>query len=404
MNTGQGCGVRGPLAAAGVLVATWCGTMSASAQDWGLTSSLSEEGTYNSNLELTPTGQVSAFGSTTTPELTLSRSTPSSHAILHGRFPIERYFGHSDLDTENQFLNLSLDQDLSERSTVSLLGDFNHATTLTSDEDLTGQFLVRPSTFISWDVAPTWTYLLSPIDRIDWQASYKAVNFDLPTKTDYQYYGTALNYAHQLSEVAQVTGSLSYFRFDTDDVLNTKNQIYGFLVGYAYKPTQRFSIDGSVGADYETTERDQSTSTVGRTDNTLGYRLKFDMNYTLSDQTQLGVTLSHDAEPSGDGQLQTRNRGNIQLQYQFDELTFFQLQVVYADDQDYFGTESQSNSGTTRYYAIGPSLNWNIRDDLTLQASYQLRYKSSKSAGSATDNAAFLTLRYALPDLHWSGF
>ncbi len=39
----------------------------------------------------------------------------------------------------------------------------------------------------------------------------------------------------------------------------------------------------------------------GQDSDDVGFRLKFDMHYDLSDQTSLQASLSHDNEPSGDG-------------------------------------------------------------------------------------------------------
>ncbi len=376
---------------------------SASAQDWALSSNIAQRITYNTNLLLTPTSKINALGSLTTPELTLSRSGPTSHVALDGTFKFAEYVNNSDLNTDGQILNLSLDKDLTERSTVSLQGDFNRDSTLTSDQDIDGRFLAKPVRFVTWDVTPAWSYLLSPVDRIDWQASYQSTTYEQRIKTDYKYYGTDVSYAHQLSDLAQVTGSLSYFRFDPNDTLNTRTDIYGFLVGYRYEPTERFLISGSLGMDYNDTRRDQDAGGNGGDHTEIGYRLKFDVSYELNDQTNAKLSLSHDSEPSGDGDIESRNKANLSLNYQFGEVTYFQMIAVYSDNEDYFGTESATTEGATRYYAIGPSLGWDLRDDLKLEASYQLRYKTAKSDGSATDNAAFLTLRYALPDQHWSG-
>jgi hypothetical protein len=81
------------------------------------------------------------------------------------------------------------------------------------------------------------------------------------------------------------------------------------------------------------------------------------------------------------------------------EMVVFALNGSYIDDQ-----ETQSNSDVSRRIEVSPSVNWNITEDLSLGASYQFRYKTFEESGSATDNAAYITLRYALPDVNWSGF
>jgi hypothetical protein len=81
------------------------------------------------------------------------------------------------------------------------------------------------------------------------------------------------------------------------------------------------------------------------------------------------------------------------------EMTAFTLDASYIDDQD-----TQSEDGVARYVTVRPGVQWNITEDLSLAANYSFRYKTVENSGSAIDNAAFITLRYALPDVHWSGF
>jgi hypothetical protein len=401
--------IYGGSALIGFLVGICLASKAGLAQDWTLSSQISQRGTYNSNLLLTPKDKISAFGSLTIPELTLQRNSPTSNVTLDGKFKFAEYFGHSDLNSDGQIINGSATKQLSDRSTVSFQGDFNRDTTLTSDQDIDGRFLTEPLRFITWDAAPSYALQLSPIDTLTWSGSYQSTSYKSTStstqKTDYQYYGTSLDYEHQLSELAQITGSLSYFRFVPDDLLNTREDIYGGLVGYRYTPSERFLISGQVGLDYNVTHADEIGNSGGDSTD-IGYRVKFNMSYAVNDQTSALFALSHDVEPSGDGRLETRNRGTLTVNYKFGERTSVKLDATYSDNQDYFGSGSsgQASEGLSRYFAVGPTVSWNLLEDLTLEATYQLRHKMTETEGSATDNAAFVTLRYALPDLDWSGF
>jgi hypothetical protein len=400
-------GVVRSVAAVSIATLAVCGGAHRSfAQDWSLSSSLMQRGSYSSNLLLNPDSKDSGFASLTIPELKLQRTGPDSTVTLDGQFKFAEYFSHPDFNSQNQRLNLNIDKQLSERSTLDLSADFNRDTTLTSDQDITGRFLDKSIRFITWDVAPSWTYLLSPIDQITASASYQSTTYDSNEQTDYQYYGASLDYNHQLSELAQITASLDYSRFIPDDTVDTVTDSYGGLIGYKYSPTERLSISGSVGLDYNVTHQDHvSRSTGDSTD--LGYRAKFNFDYQVSDQTTVNLNLSRDTEPSGDGRQVTRNRGTMALSYQLTQLTVLKLDASYSDNEDYFGEQSGSENeeGLTRFLSISPSVSFNFTEDLSLQASYQLRHKIFETdGGSATDNSAFLTLRYRLPDQHWSGF
>jgi Putative beta-barrel porin 2 len=390
----------------GCCAAMWVGLSNqAAAQDWSLSSDISQRLSYDSNLLLTPTNRVNAFGSLTTPHLRLERDSPTSSLSLDAQFKFAEYFGHSELNSQDQILGLSGSKDLSERSTLGLDSHFFHDSTLESDQDIDGRFLTKPVRYITWDALPYWTYELTPIDNLRWEASYRSTNYDSALKTDYRYYGTNVQLRHRLSELADLSGSLSYNRYDPTQKPGRPSDVYGGLVGYGYTPSERFSIRGSVGLNYNVLHNDGSvTGQGGKKD--LTYQLNFDVIYAVNDQTKAELTLGRDTEPSGEG-LVTRNRAGLTLSYQFSELTTLRLDASYSDNDDHFNSGSglESQEGTTRYWSIGPSVSVKITDDLSLGASYQLRHKvADGGGGSATDNAAFVTLQYALPEQHWSGF
>jgi hypothetical protein len=376
----------------------------AHAQDWILKSGISQRLQYNSNLLLTPHDEVNTFGSVTTPNITLERDSPNSQMTLDGKFKFAEYLDHSELNSQDQLINFSGTKDISERSSLGLDAAFIRDTTLESDQDISGRFLDESVRFTRWQADPSWTYWLSPVDKLTLSGDYQTVFYNSDLKTDYQYYGGSIQMDHQLSETAALLASASYFRFEPDDTLDTRTDIYGALIGYRYNPSERLSLTGQAGLDYNVTDQDDIGSGSGNSDD-FGYRLKFDFSYKVSDQTKAQLLLSHDAEPSGDGRQVTRNRANIVLSYQVSDLTTLSFNAGYLDDQDYFGSGQGTAAADSRYYSVSPTVSFRLTDSLNLDASYQFRYKTTDADNeSASDNSAFLTLRYALPDQHWSGF
>jgi len=391
------------LAVLSAALIAWAGFAApSSAQDWKLSTSLSEKSFYDSNILLTPTDELSTFGLVSTPTLELERTSPTSTVNLTGAFPYTAYFNHSDLNAADQLVNLNANKALSERSSIAFAGDFQHDSTLRSEQDISDRFLPNQVRFTRWDASPSWTYLLGPIDQITLGASYSDVNYSSIEKTDYRYYGPQLSYQHSLSELAAITASLNFNRFEPDDIGNTRTNVYGGLIGYQYKPSERLNVSGAVGMSYNTT-----TSDLQDDDSSLGYRLKFDLAYATSDDTKLNFSLSHDSEPSGDGRQLTRNRARLGFRYQLSELTTLGLDSNYTDNEDYFGTQTSADEdhGTSRYVSVGPSVSFQLTEDLSLVAQYQYRHKMFQSdGGTATSNAAFLTLQYDFPTLTWGGF
>jgi len=357
---------------------------------------------YSDNLLLSRDRKIDTFGSITAPALSLERTSPTSDITLDGRFEFAEYFNHSEFNSQDQFLDLNVDQAISERSALQLSANFTRDTTLKSEQDITGRQLDNSFRFVSLDVAPGWAYLLSPVDQIVVGASYREVTYDTNDKTDYQYFGPSIDYSHRLSELAQVTGTVSAYRYIPDEPGDNYTDTLNSLLGYAYSSSERFSISGGVGLSYSVRHEEN------RNDRTnVGYRLKFNMKYLMNDQTSAIVALSHDTEPSGDGDQVTRNRVSAGLNYKVAPLTTLAIKADYTDNVDFLGFEGNSTTKheTSHYTSIRPSVAWQLTEDWSLEAEYRFRYRLFENGGGSADsNSVFLTLQYNFPTLIGTGF
>src|SRR5262249_38262919 len=160
--------------------------------------------------------------------------------------------------------------------------------------------------FVNWSVQPGWAYLVSPVDQLVVRGSYRNVDYHTDEKTDFQYFGPAIDYNHRLSELATITGTLGYFRFIPDRPGKDYTDTIITLLSYPYTPSERFSIGGGAGLAYSMRRRDN-----GSDGDDLGYRIKFNMKYLMNDQMSARASLSHDTEPSGDGDQVVRNRATL---------------------------------------------------------------------------------------------
>ncbi|HEU4679783.1 MAG TPA: DUF481 domain-containing protein [Terrimicrobiaceae bacterium] len=358
---------------------------------------------YSSNLLLSRSGEISSFGLLTAPALHVERNSPTSRIAFDGRFEFAEYIDNSEFNSQDQFLDLEVDQAISERSALRLTSSFTHDTTLKSEQDITGNFLNKSIHFIAWDVAPGWAYQLTPIDQMVTRGSYRKVTYDSNQKTDYQYFGPAFDYSHQLNEITKVTATLSAYRYIPDEPGTNYTDTIGTLFGYAYNPSERFSISGGLGLAYSMRHQDPGTDK-----NELGYRLKFNMDYQISDQTLARASLSHDTEPSGDGNTVVRNRASIELDHKLTPLTTAKVNVDYADNVDFLGSESSvsSNEKTSRYTSVRPAVAWQLTEDWSLEAQYRFRYRlfEDSGGGDATANEVYLTLQYNFPTWAGTGF
>ncbi|MBK8161328.1 MAG: outer membrane beta-barrel protein [Rhodospirillaceae bacterium] len=381
-----------------------CFCSASEAQEWKLDTGLTQQVLYGDNLLLGRESEISDFASVTTPALRLQRTSPTFDFSLDGQFEFSEYLDHTDFNSQDQSLRLKTSKALTDRSSLGVSGSFIRDTNLTSDMDETGKFVDEPVHYTSWDVHPSWTYLLSPVDQVVLGGLYRSVTYDGSEKTDYRYFGSTVDYGHKLSEVDRLTANFSYFHFDPDSTNDQASDTLSALAGYAYAPSERLAVSGSVGLGYSL--EDQGATDTNN-DGGLGYRLKFNAKYQLADQTALKMSLSHDAEPSSDGEQVTRNRATFGLNHQLTPYTAFALDVDYVDNYDYAGLESdtRSDNSESRYASVRPSPSWLLTEELSLIAEYRYRYKLYEDGGdAATSNTVFLSVKYALPTWGWDGF
>lgn len=373
-------------------IACCAGWRAASAAEWKLTTYLGQTVLYNDNLLLSRRNEIDAIGFTTTPHLILERNTPTLTIKLDGRFEFNEYIDHSNFNSQDQFIDLNVEKLLSERSRLNLAADLIRDTTLRSEQDASDRFLDDSIRFVTVRANPSWTYRLTELDDISLSGNYRNTSYDSADKTDYQSYGPTIGYDRRLSELDKFTSSLSYLHFDPEGKASSDR--LGLLAGYAYEPSERLLLSGQGGLSYDLNDGD------------VGYRARINARYLLDDQTALRALLSHDIEPSGDGQLRTRNRASVGVTYKATELTTLGLAVDYTDNYDYglSGSTEEDNDEESRYYSVRPSVAWQIAEDWDLVAEYRYRHKAFEEGDSATSNAVLLTLRYRLPTLTGEGF
>ena len=401
-------GLRIPCAALllGILAAA-ASAEGAAAQEWKLDTNLSQRFVYSDNLLLGRQNEIETFGSVTTPALRLERNSPTLNLSLDGAFDFARYFDAPGFNSEDQRLRFNASQTLSERASWGLSSRFVHDTLLRSENNENGRFVEDPTELISWDVRPSWTYRLSPVDQLSLSGSYLSNTYDGTDKVDYQYYGGTAQLGHRLSEIDQVTASLSYFRYVPDstegDGDETATNTMSALIGYGYEPSERLALSGAIGAGYSIREGVSD----GSDDTGLGFRAKFNGRYEITDITSLTFNLSHDSEPGNDGDYETRNRASLGFNQALTPMTRFSLDFQYSDTFDYAGIngDPSDDGADSRFFSVRPGLNWRLTEDVSLAAEYQFRYKLyDDGTDPAMANAVFLNLRWALPTWAWDGY
>ncbi len=384
------------------------------AQEWKLDTSLSQQALYSDNLLMGIDREIETFGAISTPSVRLQRLSPTLNLALNGRYEFSEYLNHSEFNSQDPFVGLSVGKILTERSSLAFRGSFSQDSSLKSEQqDETSKFIDKLVQSTTFDARPSWTYLLTPVDRVVLSGTYTDVSYDSTEKTDYQYFGSTLDYNHQLSDIDSVIANVSFFRYIPDRADDTPTDTVSVLGGYSYKPSDRLSITGLAGLAYSLKDTNGSGSgssgddSNGDNDGGLGYRLKFNAQYKLDDRTSGRLALSHDSEPSSDGDQTTRNRLTLGVNHKLTPLTSVSVSLDYVDNYDYagLGGRTENDNRESRYAAVKPAISWELTEDVSLLAEYRFRYKLYEDNGdSAMSNSVFLTLKYALPTWGWDGY
>jgi hypothetical protein len=236
-------------------------------------------------------------------------------------------------------------------------------------------------------------------------SSYRSVSYDTNEKVDYQYFGPTLEYGRALDELRRVTVSLSANRYIPEESGDDYTDTLGLLFGYTYTPSERFTITGAAGVAYIREEEDDPGS-ADNDSTDIGYRLRFNTRYELSDQTVFRFALSHDTEPSGNGSTGTRNRVGGSIRHLVTPLTALGLNVDYSDNVDFLGVEGESteDDDETRYLSVRPSVTWTLTEDWSLVGEYRYRHKVDEDDNqSASSNTVYLTVQYNFPTVAGEG-
>jgi hypothetical protein len=383
----------------GCLIAT---ARPSAAQQWLLQPTMQQQLKYNDNVLLSPGNEKSGIASVSTPEVKISRLDDRLNLSLDGQFRFTRYFDRPEFDSDDQFLRFDGSYLASERSTLRLLTNFSRDTSLTSDLIDSGTFLTKLIRVTSVNVLPSWQYLLSERDTLTLAGGFNQVDYGTSSEIDYRNYTASTTYNHQFTELFDINAAIDYQRFEPLQGSTAITDTAGFLLGVDYHPTERLNIGGAAGVNYAIAESSNGGN-GGNGDNQVGYRLKFNANYMLNDQTHLTAVFSHDREPSSNGELVNRNRARVGISYQLNPLLTLSFAGSYYNNTDPLSSTSSSTNKDTQSYILGPTVAWQFSESWNLAGSYTYRHKiSGQGHESATSNAVFVTLRYSPLGFQWS--
>jgi hypothetical protein len=355
---------------------------------------------YDTNIDLSEDGR-DAFGSRSTVGLTVGTRTPATNLALDGEFRLVRFFGESDLNSDDALVN-ALGSWNWARTALDLRAGVLRDTTRDLLDTETGTAAGENEERLTIDVESSIQHRFTPIQTGGLNLLYRKRIFPSLSSGDaedldleeFSYYSLDGTWAYALSRalaLRTVIGT-SYFDSDQQESVSVQGRIGA---NYALTPVLR--IDGTVGPTVIDTD---AKGPLGDSGTTVGALWNLDVAYQPSADAALVTSFFQQLDPqSGGGQLELRTGLEVEFEYGLTRFTSFSLPALVQRQDPVEG------DGDTRYYArVEPTLGFLLAPQLRLETAYRFRWQTFDGGDSddATSHAVFISLTYDLPSLYTS--
>ena len=383
------------------LIALCCGLTASPgfAADWQLGASLTEEFVYDDNIRLESGSPDAVWGLSTRPRISLDGRSPRFDLGFTAGLNYSFFEGQNDLDSfdQNAGVNATLRQ---QRGVLGFSGQFQRAATRVTEVDDTGRVL-SDAIRLSFSAGPSWSYLVTPTDRVGLRASVAHVTFDTDALNDYNNYSGGPFWSHQLTEKDSVELSGSYSRFERRSGPDLKSDTASGGARFSHRFTPRLDGFVNAGGRYTRTREDVvvGATTVSRTDESAG--ISAGAGLTLkSERASITAAYERSLSPSGSGRLQERDTVSVAATYDVSPLisanlaTNFILQDAVEDGVD---TKRE-------FISAEPGITWKFHRDWDLRMSYRFRTQRLGDGGERVySNAGLASVTWRLPTLPRGG-
>lgn len=391
------------------LVSTWW-VGAAQAKEIYIQPSINITTKYDDNIKLRvdrfDAVDKSAYGVITRANAKVGVRSNRYDIALDSQVVINRYSSDFDLDSEDFYVNFSSSFDATEKSRLSLSGNYKQVTTLTSelDENGTGTGLVEDNPIREeWSVSPNWTYFLSNTQFLQANYSHTEISYEeseVSTFFDYSIDRLSLSYSKQWLPLLRNFFNVSAMYFEVPDIQRETTE-YSIDTGVEYQISPTWFASLTVGGRFTNTDItfDQpaivngafTTEEVNLSDNVQGMIFSFNIDKQF-EAGNAGVDYSRSTNAQGDGRLQLLDRFGARFNYRFTHKLRFSLtgSVSVASNA---GTDEQGNDRTN--YRISPTISWLFNRNTRLSGGYQYRRQEyERNDDLAESNSFFLTFNY----------
>lgn len=308
-------------------------------------------------------------------------SETGSDLIAFDFAAIARRFNASELDSE--YLKAS-----ALYKATGMNHDYGFEAGVTTDSTLeteledTGRLeenLDRDAVYVQSDLKSRF----SPKLIGDFSLSHREVSFDGGTGTfiDYKELTASAKLNRIISERLSTFGLLEYLRYRPMNEIqlgdNKEDDFTGIQIGFNYNLTEPLALSLSAGRGFTETEQLGEEESVSISENNTIYNVG--LSYT-GDRNSLDANYSRTFESSADGGLSQNESFSIGVIRPETLGGTFRLQASYITRDPIQG---EADPETRDYYAITPSIVWQLNQNLSL--STQLQYREQETTDTNLD-------------------
>ena len=369
------------------------------AAEWVFQPSIDLASFYDDNVELATGPHTSSSGYILAPRFNLKRNTETSKLDLDAYSAFTSYQSGTIEDRSETVASLRSHNQMSERATVGLDGEFRRDTLFEQlnqgrgvgdlrdvDVGLSTSTRVRRS-YVAAN--PYFDWLLT--ERSSMRIGYRLTDVGFRDAegtglVEYKEHIVSGSYTRQLTEKNSVSLSANAIRYRPEtgaSEADTAQLLVGINRTFSETLRGSFAIGGS---ETEQTE-------AGVNEKTSGVVLRAELEQK-SEISQLDTVFSRDIAPSGIGQSLQSDQFRIRWLRKTSPFIDFVLEGQVLRNKVIEG----SNPAVDRRYAeFGPGLRWHWLEHWAISAGYRYRrQKYDADSNSADSNAVFLGVTYVL--------
>lgn len=366
------------------------GVEGARSADWSFETFTRQRVTYDDNIGLNRQDVVSDLSSQSTLEVDLGRKSQSHRFGLSSRFDYTTFLEERDLDSDDQRVAVYGDYQGALMS-WGLTAAYSRDTTRTRDEDDTGQFILENLRRHEVEVKPSWSLLVSQVDRIALRAEFDSVQFE-EQLIDFWRLSGELAWTRKLSQSDEVEVSAFASLIEPDDDLDRQTQAYGLKAGWSTMPLRGLEVRLGAGVYWARTAFDPSSDQAGSfgDQTSLGALPSLGISYQIDPESRFSAAYARSIRPSGGGAVLERDRLEASFERAWSPRGSWRIDFRYQSQSDL------EDGGNDRdLITIAPSVAWQLTESWALRGAYRFRWQSLDGNGEdALSNAVFMTMTY----------